>query len=140
LEAEGAIQAWRPLVAALSKWAQRSARRPPLEDLSRWYERVCSDTSFSEDPPLEGLDALTDELTESRIYDGLRHMARARWAIRACEELVHWRAVRANKDAPATVRVALSRLELALTAARRHLGDKPAGSSPEAGVSVLKPM
>ena len=57
-----------------------------------------------------------------------------------CEELVHWRAVRANKDAPVTVRVAISRLELALTAARRHLGDEPAGSSPEAGVSVLKPM
>jgi hypothetical protein len=138
LGAEGTIQGWRPLVAGLSQWAQRSARRAPLEDLTRRYERASGDSSFAEDPPLEGLDALTDELTEPRIYDGLWYMAGARWAIRVCEELVHWRAVRADKDAPATVRVAINRLELALTAARRHLGDEPAGSRSQAAVSVLK--
>jgi hypothetical protein len=132
LGAEGTIQGWRPLVAGLSQWAQRSARRAPLEDLTRWYERASGDSSFAEDPPLEGLDALTDELTEPRIYDGLWYMAGARWAIRVCEELVHWRAVRADKDAR-------PRFELRSTVWSSPLrlpGDTLATSPPDRG---LKP-
>jgi hypothetical protein len=112
-------------VLNIPRWARGEGRTRALERVVQWYERACSDTTFAEPPPLEGLDALTDELSEARSHDGLGGLAGARWAVRVCEELVHWRACRSVDVAPATARAASARLEFAYTGARRQFNATP---------------
>jgi hypothetical protein len=76
---------------------------------------------LTEPPPVLGLDTLVDELTAA-TDDRFRRLGLAPWAVRVAEELVR---VRSSLAAPpATARVAMSRLELAFTTARRHLAEE----------------
>jgi hypothetical protein len=127
-DAGKALQGWRPAVLNIPNGARGEGRIRALENVVRWYERACSDTAFTEPAPLEGLDALTDELTEARSHDGLGRLAGVRWAVRVCEELVHWRACRGGDVAPTTAGAASARLELALTGARRQFSAAPPDS------------
>ena len=127
LEHEGAeaLEAWRAEVLEIPRWAQGAGRSIALEELVRWYERICTELACADQAPLDGLDALTDELTEASSQNATERLARARWAVRVAEELAHWRACRIDGGAPARARVASSRLELALKGTRPQFGDEP---------------
>ena len=119
-EATAALESWRPTVVAVPRWTRTSNRAEPLGDLVSWYERICRDRDYRDPPPVEGLDALVDELA-SAPSDGARdHLGLARWAIRVAEELAYWRTKSRHGADLAPARVAKSRLELALKGASRH--------------------
>lgn len=131
LEVEAALQSWRSLVMNLPESALDARRSDGLNDLVHWYESLCADPACDDPAPVTGLDALTDVLAEARPYRGMGHLARIRWAVRVGEELAHWRRCRTSSVGPATVRVAASRLELALKSARRQFAvDVPDSTSP----------
>ncbi len=119
-EATAALEGWRPTVVAIPRWTRGVNRAQPLADLVRWYERICRDPDCLDPPPIEGLDALVDELAGAPSDGAREHLGVARWAMRVAEELVHWRAKSRHGADGAPARVAKSRLELALRSARRH--------------------
>ncbi len=128
------LQSWKATVRNIPRWAHQTRRLTALIGIVRWYEQVCDQPDYAEGPSLDGLDALTDELTEARSHDGSGRLARARWAVRVAEELVNWRASRSVPGPPAASRIADSRLELAVTGARRQWqpsGEISRGISPE---------
>jgi hypothetical protein len=101
-----------------------------VEALVGWHKRVSSDAEFADPPPVGGLDALVDALTGATSDEAFRWLGLARWAVRVAEELVRVRACSVSGAPPATARVALSRLELALITAQRQLAEV-AGSRAE---------
>jgi hypothetical protein len=123
-EAARALEEWRQLVVALPGRTQAVERAEALEELVAWYDRIRADPTCADAPPVSGLDALSDELTSPHSYEELGLLAPARWAIRVCEELARWRLYRTDGSAPATVRVAGSRLDLALMRARQQTGEQ----------------
>jgi hypothetical protein len=122
-EAARALQEWRQLVVALPGRVQLRERAGALEELVAWYERVRADPACADPAPVSGLDALSDELTSAHSYEELGLLAPARWAIRVCEELARWRLCRTDGSSPPTIRVAGSRLDLALMRARQQSGE-----------------
>jgi hypothetical protein len=97
-----------------------------------WYERVFFDAEFVEPPPIEGLDAVVDELAlATQPIASLRALADARRALRVGEELVSWRqCFRSFGQGSSPLGAATNRLELALEEARRQL-DNPASTRSE---------
>lgn len=122
-EAAAALREWTPFVDGMADWAGRDEHRAPIRGLIDWYVEVWSDEEWSEPPPMDGLDALADELSATTQGDRFARLGLARWAVRVAEELVRLRAAVGRRAAPATVLVAGSRLELALGAAGRRLAD-----------------
>ena len=98
-----------------------------IRGLVAWYERVFFDAEFVESPPVEGLDAVVDELALAAQPIGLlRGIADARWAIRVGEELVNWRqCLLSFGPGSSPLGSATNRLELALEEARRQLDAPP---------------
>jgi hypothetical protein len=119
-EAMALLGAWRRYLIAASHWAGDTSRAQGLATLDHWYEQVYADPTWAGTAPVEGIDALADELAGA-ASDGARDdLAHARWAVRVAEELVHWRRVTAADRSLAPGRIAVSRLELALRGARRY--------------------
>jgi hypothetical protein len=89
------------------------------------------DEAYSADPPIEGLDALIDELAEAAVpIDMHAELARARWAVRVAEELVRWRrSLVESGDGSRETADATNRLELAIEGARRQVGSGLADAS-----------
>jgi len=129
LMAVSAMESWLPFVRGIPHSAHSPTHRHALENLVRWYQRVCDDTTYHEAPPVNGLDALVDEMISAPPYETLRWLGLGRWAIRVAEELVLWRASLAIEGRPTKVRFAADRLELALTTAIRHFNTEPPASS-----------
>ena len=122
-EATILLRGWFPLVRILPSLILQEDRRDGTRGLVVWYRRVFEDAGYASGPPIEGLDALIDELAPfvvaSDVHVGL---ARARWAIRVAEELVRWRSCSdGNGNDPVRASRARDRLELAITGARRQL-------------------
>ena len=114
------LRAWLPLVRELPHLIRRQER---VWDLLAWYEHVVEHEDYEADPPVEGLDALIDELAVPCVpYDVHAELARARWAIRVAEELVRWRHFlhSAGPDSPHTT-LAIDRLDLATQEARGQI-------------------
>ena len=125
-EAVSSLRAWYDVVRALPTLINE-ARGQSIRALVAWYERVFEEEGFAFDPPLEGLDALIDELAVPTVpCDVHAELARARWAIRIGEELVKWRVCHrytGTDSAPAAV--ATDRLDLAIQEARRQIEGQP---------------
>jgi hypothetical protein len=91
-EALSKLHAWQHLIWALPHLIGVDLRQEAMRELVAWYERVVQNDDEAGDPPLAGLDAMTDELTAVSVpHNVLVEIARARWAIRVAEELVQWR-------------------------------------------------
>ncbi len=119
-----ALRRWEPLVQEVPRLARSSDRAGSLRHLASWYARTVADGSFVEDPPLDGLDALIDELMGVPPNGSFTTLAAARWAVLVCEELVRLRAALSVATPRDLAVVAVARLELALTAARRQLAER----------------
>jgi hypothetical protein len=125
-EAAQLLRDWNALVQSLPQLISRDGRKRAIGSLVRWYERASQDDAYSADPPIEGLDALIDELAEAavpvEIHAGL---AQARWAVWVAEELVRLRrSFVGSGDGTRETADAASRLELAIEGARRQVGWK----------------
>jgi hypothetical protein len=121
-DAVSSLRTWHVLVRKLPDLISVEEREPPVRGLVAWYEHVFGYEDYAEDPPIEGIDALIDELAVPAVpYDVHAELARARWAIRVAEELVRWRLCldSAGPGSPATA-LATDRLALALQEARRQ--------------------
>jgi hypothetical protein len=105
------LRARSHVVRALPHLVGAEERKTPLLDLVAWYERVVESEQYATAPPIEGLDALVDELALVTVpLNVLAELARARWAIRVAEELVKWRCLR-ESDGSSAVRFAADRLQ-----------------------------
>lgn len=121
------LDASRPSVDAAIELASTPPRATRLRELASWYGRVVERPSTSEPPPLEGLDALADELTTATDQQRLMRLAAARWAVRLAEELVRLRSWGRASSSTAMARLAASHLSQTLRAARHHLAQGPSG-------------
>lgn len=124
-EAGSAVGRWSPIVGMVPSLASRASRSEPLRHLVIWYEQVAADPETAGAPPVEGIDALVDELTSAISSETFDRLGRARWAVRVAENLVGLRTAQLPAASPAMARVASARLELVLTAARRQLDASP---------------
>lgn len=114
------LRAWHHVVRALPHLVGVEDRRTPMRGLVAWYGRVVECDDFATDPPMEGLDALVDELALVTVpFDVHAELARARWAIRVAEELVRWRRL-ADGDSEST-KCTADRLQRAIEEARTHM-------------------
>jgi hypothetical protein len=122
-EATILLRGWFPLVRILPSLILQEDRSDATWGLVVWYERVFEDAEYASGPPIEGLDALIDELAHFVVASDVHlSLARARWAIRVAEELVRWRSCADRTgDDPVRVSRARDRLELAMEGARRQL-------------------
>lgn len=135
VNAEQAMRKWLPDVRCISQWAHSGRRRDALTSLVQWYESVCALEVYVDAAPLDGLDALVDELTGAPPYEALRRLGLARWALLVSEKLVQWRADLVTNAAPAEAKISRDHLELAFTTALRHFNadalNRPKGLSHE---------
>jgi hypothetical protein len=123
-EAARLLGDWSALVQSLPQLISTHVRKRGVSALVEWYERASEEEEYSADPPIEGLDALIDELVEAAVPVEIHaELARARWAVRVAEELVRWRRSLVEcGDGTCETADATSRLELAIEGARRQLG------------------
>ena len=122
-DAADALRCWHFVVRAVLYLVGAKGRSLAILGLLFWYKRVLESTIFADDPAPEAIDALVDELVSaSTPFQVQRELARARWAIRVAEELVHWRQVSAadGPDSPALQR-ATDSLECVLEEARAQV-------------------
>jgi hypothetical protein len=114
---------WLPIVRAMPKLMGATQHKAAVRALIAWYEHVHSADDYCADPPIEGLDALVDELVDISVPpNDHAELANGRWAVRVAEELVLWRRC-LRDDGPESVPIgpATDRLELAISGARRHI-------------------
>jgi hypothetical protein len=123
-EAARLLRDWSALVRSLPQLLSTDDRKRAVGALVSWYAEVSEDEAYSADPPIEGLDALIDELAEAAVpmYTHAE-LAQVRWAVRVAEELVRWRSslVESGEGTRETAD-ATNRLELAIEGARRQVG------------------
>ncbi len=126
-DAADALRAWLRQVREALAILDTPKHSDVIRGLVAWYELVFFDADFVDPPPIEGLDAVVDELAlAAQPIDSLRALANARWAIRVGEELVSWRqCFRSFGQGSSPIGSATNRLELALEQARRHLDNRP---------------
>lgn len=119
------LRDWSAQVSELPQLLNTDERKRAAGALVRWYERASEDEEYSADPPIEGLDALIDELAEAAVpIDAHIELAQAQWAVRVAEELVRWRSSLVESgDGTREMADATNRLELAVEVARRQIGD-----------------
>ena len=122
-EAVSNLRAWHHVVRALPHLISADGRDGPIRELAAWYERVVEDEKCADDPPIEGLDVLIDELALVSVpFDVHAELARARWAIRVAEELVQWRrCLRTDGQESLALAEATTRLELVIEGAASQL-------------------
>ncbi len=134
-EAARLLRDWSALVRRLPQLISTDDRKQAVGTLVSWYADVSEDEANSADPPLEGLDALIDELAEAAVPVEIHaELAQARWAVRVAEELVRWRSsLYESGEGTRETADATNRLELAIEGARRQLGwnESPADASEE---------
>jgi hypothetical protein len=134
-EAARLLRDWSALVRRLPELLSTDDRKRAVGALVSWYVDVSEDEACSADPPIEGLDALIDELAEAAVSVEIHaEIAQARWAVRVAEELVRWRSSLCESgEGTRETADATSRLELAIEGARRQVGwnDNPATASEE---------
>ncbi len=126
-KATAALRSWRFLVRALPHLVGGKERRMALLALTYWYGRICRDEDCCESPPIEGLDALIDELALVSVpYNVHAELARARWAVRVAEELVSWRQVLDTSGSGSKpLARATEQLEAILGKAHQHIAAHP---------------
>ena len=122
-EAAVLLGQWLPIVGAMPRLIGAKEHEAAVRELVAWYEQVFQVDGYSADPPIEGLDALVDELVHVSVppvdHAGL---ANGRWAVRVAEELVSWRrSLRDDGPGSTPTGPATDRLELAIVGARRHI-------------------
>jgi hypothetical protein len=117
------LRAWHHVVRALPHLINADGGDGPIRELATWYERVVEDESCVNGPPIQGLDALVDELALVSVpFDVHAELARARWAIRVAEELVQWRrCLRTEGQESPGLAEATTRLEQLIEAAASQL-------------------
>jgi hypothetical protein len=132
-EAARLLRDWSALVRRLPQLLSVDDRKRAVAALVRWYADVCEDDAYSVHPPIEGLDALVDELAEAAVPVQIHaELAQARWAVRVAEELVRWRSsLYESGEGTRETADATNRLELAIEGARRQVGwnESPANAS-----------
>jgi len=123
IEALSKLRAWHHLIWALPYLINADQREEAMRELVAWYERVVVRRDEAGDPPIVALDAMTDELTlASAPHDVLVEVARARWAVRAAEELVQWRrCLRTTEAGSSPLAQATGRLEDAFEEGQSHI-------------------
>jgi hypothetical protein len=126
-DAADALRVWHRQVREDLVILDSSKYSDAIRGLVAWYERVFFHAEFVEPPPVEGLDAVVDELALAAQPTGALHaLARARWAIRVGEELVNWRqCLRSFGQGSSPLGLATNRLELALEEARHQFDSPP---------------
>jgi hypothetical protein len=129
-DATSLLRKWHELVSGVPDLVSTEGRRSATSVLVVWYQRVFERADYAADPPIEGLDALIDELASASIPQKTHaELARARWAIRVAEELVKWRdCLRREGAASSPTGPATDRLELAMEEACRHIDDSSGGT------------
>jgi len=122
-EATGLLGRWLPVVEAMPQLIGGKQREAAVRELVAWYQRVFQAQDCCANPPIQGLDALVDELVHVSIPpNDHAKLASGRWAIRIAEELVLWRrCLRDNGPESVPTEPATDRLELAIADARRHI-------------------
>lgn len=122
-EASRLLRAWIPLVRKLPELVNKDDRKRVVPALVLWYTHAAEEEEYSADTPVEGLDALIDELAEAVVpIDAHAELAQARWAIRVAEELVRWRrCLRRSGEGSREMADVTDRLELAIDGARRQM-------------------
>jgi len=126
-DANEALRTWHRRVREALVILDTPQYSDAIRGLVAWYERVFFDAEFVEAAPIEGLDAVVDELARAaQPFDSLRALADARWAIRVGEELVSMRqCLRSFGSGSSLLGSVTNRLELALEQARRQLDGPP---------------
>jgi hypothetical protein len=122
-EAVRLLRDWSVPVRDLPQLLSTEDRNQAARVLVRWYVDVFEDEAYSADPPIEGLDALIDELAEAAVpVDTHAELAQVRWAVRVAEELVRWRSSVVESGEGTRERAdATNRLELAIEGALRQV-------------------
>jgi hypothetical protein len=121
-EATVLLSRWLPLVGAMPELLGAKHHEAAVRELVAWYERVFQVDGYCADPPIEGLDAIVDELVHVSIPpNDHAELANGRWAVRVAEELVSWRRLRDDGPESVPTGPATDRLELAIVGARRHI-------------------
>jgi hypothetical protein len=88
---------WLPIVGAMPQLVATKQHEAAVRRLVTWYERVFQVADYCADPPIDGLDALVDELVHVSVpADDHAELAKGRWAVRVAEELALWR--RCSRD------------------------------------------
>ncbi len=122
-EATALLGRWLPIVGAMPQLVGTKQHEAAIRRLVAWYERVFQVADYCADPPIDGLDALVDELVHVSVpADDHAELAKGRWAVRVAEELAFWR--RCSRDdgsEPVRGGPARGRLDLAIVEARRHI-------------------
>lgn len=128
-EASLLLGRWLPVVGAMPKLIGATQHEAAVRELVAWYERVLQGTDYCADPPIEGLDALVDELVHVSVPPSDHaELAKGRWAVRVAEELVSWRRCLRNDGAESVpTGPATDRLELAIEGARQHIAGSRTG-------------
>ena len=124
-EATVLLSHWLPVVAALPQLIDAKQHETAVRELVAWYERVFLLDDYRADPPIQGLDALVDELAHVSVpADDHAELAKGRWAVRVAEELVSWRrCLRASGPGPVPAGPAADLLKQAIAGARRQITD-----------------
>jgi hypothetical protein len=117
------LACWLPSVGALPQLISAKKHVATIRKLVTWYEHVFAARDYCADPPIQGLDALVDELAIVAVApNDHAELAKGRWAIRVAEELVSWRRCLRDEGAESVPSAtATDRLELAIGAGRRHI-------------------
>lgn len=126
--AAAALREWSCHVAVVPLFAAREEQAERLRDLVAWYQRVARRPTCTELPALEALGVL-DELADAAPTVVSVRVGLARWAVRVGEELVRLRAWSGTAASAAMSRLASSRLEQTLRAARRELDEREPDSA-----------
>jgi hypothetical protein len=124
-EASTLLGRWFPLVGALPKLIGAKQHKAAVRELIAWYEHVLADDGYCADPPIQGLDALVDELVHVSVSPGeYAELAKGRSAIRVAEELASWRrCFRDHEASSVPIECAADRLAQAIIGARSHFAD-----------------
>jgi hypothetical protein len=123
-EASDLLRCWLPFVRALPQLIGAEQHEAAVRELVAWYQHVSAASDYCGDPPIEGLDALVDELVHVSVPpDEHTELAKGRWAISVAEELASWRRYLRDDDEADLLptRQATDRLELAIAGARRNI-------------------
>ncbi len=141
-EVTAALRSWQFLVRALPHLIDGKERRLALVALLHWYGRICRDEQCAANPPIEGLDALIDELASVSVpYNVHAELARARWAVRVAEELVSWRQVLdASGSGSKPLARATEQLWIILGEAHQHVAAHPTSAEPPTSQTRLEPF
>jgi hypothetical protein len=129
-EATVLLGRWLPIVGSMPQLIGAEQYGAAVRELVAWYEHVVSAADCCADPPIQGLDALVDELVHVSVPpDDHAELAKCRWAIRVAEELVSWRrCLREDGAESVPSGPATDRLELSIVGARRHITGLDSGS------------